>query len=166
MWFQYTKTNWTKYPQQAQTTVSNTKSATIGAGTVYLSGAPEMCFGSLCSIFSIDVVFCWSLFVFWFIFFWSLCCLSFADERHLIHPLVHFLLAIVLSVLHWWKASDSRFGSFSFGHCVVCPLLMKGFWFSLWFIFFWPLCCLSFADERLLILPLVSSLFFYANICT
>jgi hypothetical protein len=79
--------------------------------------------------------------------------------------LVHFLLAIVLSVLHWWKASDSRFGSFSFGHCVVCPSLMKGFWFSLWFIFFWPLCCLSFADERLLILPLVSSLFFYANIC-
>ena len=44
--------------QQTQTTVSNTKGATIGAGTAYLSGAPEVCFGSWCSIFSIHVVFC------------------------------------------------------------------------------------------------------------
>jgi hypothetical protein len=53
--------------------------------------------------------------------------------------LVHFLLAIVLSVLCWWKASDSPFGSFSFGHCVVCPSLMKGFWFSLWYLHFFSM---------------------------
>jgi hypothetical protein len=42
-------------------------------------------------------------------------------------------LAIVLSVL------------LSFGHCGVCPSV------------FWPLCCLSFFDLRIMITPLVSS---------
>ena len=80
--------------------------------------------------------------------FWSLCCLSF-NLRLLITPLV------------------------SFGHCVVCPSSIYGFWLPLWYLLvivlsvlrftasdypfgiFWSLCCLSF-DLRLLITPLVS----------
>jgi hypothetical protein len=79
--------------------------------------------------------------------FWSLCCMSF-DLRLLITPLV------------------------SFGHCVVCPSSIYGFWLPLWYLLvivlsvlrftafdypfgmFWSLCCLSF-DLRLLITPLV-----------
>jgi hypothetical protein len=83
--------------------------------------------------------------------FCSLCCISFIDLRLLIAPLVSFaycvvypsliygfwlhlwyLLPIVLSILHWFTASDCTFGIF-------CPL-----------------CCLSFIDLRLLIAPLVS----------
>jgi hypothetical protein len=84
--------------------------------------------------------------------FWPLCCRSFFDLRLLITPLV------------------------SFGHCVVCPSLIYGFSLPLWYLLaivlsvllwftasdypfgiFWPLCCLSFFDLRLLITPLVSS---------
>jgi hypothetical protein len=43
-------------------------------------------------------------------FFWALCCLSFIDLRFLIPPLV------------------------SFGHCVVCPSSIYGFWFPLWYL--------------------------------
>jgi hypothetical protein len=62
----------------------------------------------------------------------------------------------------------------SFGHWVVCPLIY-GLWLSLWYLLaivlsvllwfmdydypfsiFWPLCCLSFFDLRIMIIPLVS----------
>ena len=86
------------------------------------------------------------------------------------------LLTIVLSVLLWFTASDYPFGILdlrllitllvSFDHCVVCPSLIYGFWLPLWYLrftasdypfgIFWPLCCLSFSDFRLLITPLVS----------
>ena len=84
-----------------------------------------------------------------FSIFWPLCCLSF-DLRIMIIPLV------------------------SFGHCVVCPSLIYGLWLSLWYLLaivlsvlwftdydypfsiFWPLCCLSFFDLRIMIIPLVS----------
>ena len=86
-----------------------------------------------------------------FIIFWPLCCLSFFDLRILIIP------------------------SVSFGLCIVCPSLIYRFWLPLqyllafvlsvllWFtdsdylfIIFWPLCCLSFFDLRILIIPSVS----------
>ena len=141
--------------------------------------------------------------------FWPLCCQSFFELRLLIIPLVSFghcvvspssygfwlslwyLLAIVLSVLRV-TASDYPFGIFwplccqsffelrlliiplvSFGHCVVSPS-SYGFWLSLWYLLaivlsvlrvtasdypvgiFWPLCCQSFFELRLLIIPLVS----------
>ena len=142
--------------------------------------------------------------------FWPLYCLSF-DSRLLITPLVSFghyivcpssipgfwlplwyLLAIVLSVLLRFPASDYPFSIFwplyclsfdsrllitplvSFGHCIVCPSSIPGFWLPLWYLLaivlsvllrfpasdypfgiFWPLYCLSF-DSRLLITPLVS----------
>jgi hypothetical protein len=93
-----------------------------------------------------------------FSIFWPLCCLSFFDLRIMIIPLV------------------------SFGHCVVCPSLIYGLWLSLWyplaivlsvllwftdydypFSIFWPLCCLSFFDLRIMIIPLVS--FGYCVVC-
>ena len=132
---------------------------------------------------------------FWFPFFgifWSLYCLSFIDLRLLISPLVSFghcivclsliygfwfslwyLLVIVLSVFHWFTASDFPFGIFwslyclyfidlrllisplvSFGHCIVCLSLIYASDFP--FGIFWPLYCLSFIDLQLLISPLVS----------
>ena len=82
-----------------------------------------------------------------------------------------YLLAIVLSVLLWFTDYDYPFGIF--GHCVVCSLIY-GLWLSLWYLLaivlsvlwftdydypfsiFWPLCCLSFFDLRIMIIPLVS----------
>jgi hypothetical protein len=65
--------------------------------------------------------------------------------------------------------------TFSFGHCVVCPSLIDVFWLLLWYLLaivlsvllwltyfdylfgiFWPLCCLSFFDWRILITSLIS----------
>jgi hypothetical protein len=89
-------------------------------------------------------------------FFWSLCCLFFFNIRILITPLV----------------------SSNFGHCVVCSSIYR-FWLPLWYlqtlaivlsvllqytdsdypfgIFkLWPLCCLFF-NIQFLIIPLVSS---------
>ena len=104
--------------------------------------------------------------------FWSLYCLSFLDLQLLIASLVSFghcvvcpssiytfwlslwyLLAIVLSVLPRFTASDCLFGilwplyclSFldlhllivslvSFGHCVVCPSSIYSFWLPLWYL--------------------------------
>jgi hypothetical protein len=96
-------------------------------------------------------MFCRSLFVLLYFFFWPLCCLSFFDIRILITPLV------------------------SFDHCVVCPSSIYGLWLPLWYLLaivlsvllrytnsdypfgiFWPFCCLSFFDIRILITPLVS----------
>jgi hypothetical protein len=90
--------------------------------------------------------------------FWPLCCLSFFDLQILITPFV------------------------SFGHCVVCPSLIYSFWLPLWYLLtivlsvllwfmdsdypfgiFWPLCCLSFFDLRILITPLVS--FVHCVVC-
>ena len=106
---------------------------------------------------------------------------------------VLFLLAIVLSVLLRFTDFDYLFGIFwplyclsfdllilitslvSFGHCIVCPSSIYGFWLPLWYLLaivlsvllrftdfdylfgiFWPLYCLSFFDLRILITSLVS----------
>ena len=86
---------------------------------------------------------------FWPFSFWSLYCLSF-DLRLLITVLTFIFLVIVLSVL-WFTASDYRFDLFLFGHCIVCPSLIYGFWLPFWPLSFWSLYCLSFFDLRLLI---------------
>jgi hypothetical protein len=57
-------------------------------------GWPRICsncrkhFPVLSSIFSYICMFCWSLFVLLYFFFWPLCCLFFFDVRILIAPLV------------------------------------------------------------------------------
>ena len=124
--------------------------------------------------------------------FWPLCCLFFYDIQILITPLVSFghcvvcssmiyrfwlhpwyLLAIVLSVLLWYRDSDYPLGIFwplcclffydiqilitplvYFGHCVVCSSMIYRFWLPLGI--FCPLCCLFFYDIQILIIPLVS----------
>ena len=96
------------------------------------------------------VVFCRFQFVLLYLFFWSLCCLSFFD-----------LLLLIASLV-------------SFGHNVVCPSIYS-FLLPLWYLLvivlsillrltpsyclfsiFWSLCCLSFYDLFLLIASLVS----------
>ena len=62
--------------------------------------------------------------------------------QHLLFAL--YLLAIVLSVLLRFTESDYPFGIFKF--------------FCFYFVF-WPLCCLSFFDLRILNTPLLSSNF-------
>jgi hypothetical protein len=68
--------------------------------------------------------------------FWSLYCLSFFDLRLLITHLVssNFVLVIVLSVLLWFTASDYTFdiSKLCFGHCIVCPSSIYGFWLPIW----------------------------------
>jgi hypothetical protein len=70
----------------------NTTGATSGTGTVYPSGAPEFTtvflWGSCYSIFSFICMFCRSLFVLLYFFFWPLCCLFYLDIRILITSLV------------------------------------------------------------------------------
>jgi hypothetical protein len=77
--------------------------------------------------------------------FWPLYCLSFFNSQLLMTPLV------------------------SFGDCIVCPSSTYSFWWPLWYLLaivlsiflqltasddlfgiFWPLCCLSFFNLRLL----------------
>jgi hypothetical protein len=53
---------------------------------------------------SLYIIFCWSLFVLLYFFFWPLCCMFFFDIRILITPLV------------------------SFDHCVVCSSSIYAFW--------------------------------------
>jgi hypothetical protein len=53
-----------------------------------------------------------------------------------------------LSTGFYW---GSCYSIFSFILCMFCRLL-----FVLFYFFFWPLCCLSFFDTRILITPLVS----------
>ena len=55
-------------------------------------------------------MFCTSLFVLWYFFVRSLCCLFFYNIRLLINPLV------------------------SFGHCVVCSSSIYRFWLTLWYL--------------------------------
>ena len=88
------------------------------------------------------VVFCRSLFIF----------LSF------------FLLVIVFSVLYFWSLC---FLSFTFGHCVVCPLLLV---IVLSVLYFWSLCCLSFTFGHCVVCPLLlvivlSVLYFWSLCC-
>ena len=82
--------------------------------------------------------------------YWPLCCLSFLESWILIAPMV------------------------SIGQCVVCPSSIYGFWLPLLYLLanvlsvlrftdsdcpygiYWPLCCLSFFDLRILIVPMVS----------
>ena len=70
----------------------NTTSVTSGTGTAYTSEAPEFTpgfwWGSCYSIFSFICMFCRSLFVLLYYFFWPLYCLFFFDIRILITPLV------------------------------------------------------------------------------
>jgi hypothetical protein len=70
----------------------NTTGATNGAATAYLFGTPEFTpgfeWGSCYSIFSFMCMFCRSLFVLLYFFFWPLCCLFFLDIRNLITLLV------------------------------------------------------------------------------
>jgi len=54
--------------------------------------------GSCYSIFSFKCMFCRSLFVLLYFFFWPLCCLSFFDVRILIAPLVSSNSSIVNSI--------------------------------------------------------------------
>jgi hypothetical protein len=96
-------------------------------------------------------LFCRSLFVILYFFFWPLCCLFFFDLQIRITPLV------------------------AFGHCVVCSSSIYRFWLPLWYLLaivlsvllrftdsdypfgsFWPLCCLFFFDLQILITPLVA----------
>jgi hypothetical protein len=96
-------------------------------------------------------MFCRSLFVLLYFFFWPLHCLFFFDIQILITPLVSFghyvvcssliyrfwlhlwyLLAIVLSILLWYI--DSDYPLVSFGHCVVCSSLIYRFWLHLWYL--------------------------------
>jgi hypothetical protein len=90
-------------------------------------------------------MFCRSLFVLLYLFFWPLCCLFFFDIRILIT--LWYILAIVLSVL--FRHTDSDYSLVSFGHCVFCSSSTYGFW--LLFGIFWPLCCMFFFDVRILI---------------
>jgi hypothetical protein len=82
--------------------------------------------------------------------YWQLCWLTFFDLRILIVPMV------------------------SIGHCIVCPSSIYWFWLPLWYLLvivlsvlrftdsdcpygiYWPLCCLSFFDWRILIGPMVA----------
>jgi hypothetical protein len=50
--------------------------------------SPSFSWGLCCSIFSFICMFCRSLLVFLYFFFWPLCCLFFFDIRFLIVPLV------------------------------------------------------------------------------
>ena len=79
----------------------NTTGVTSGAGTAYPSGAPEFIPGfqwdSCYSIFSFICMFCRSLFVLLYFFFWPLYCLFFFDIRMLIVPLVSSNSSYLLS---------------------------------------------------------------------
>ena len=70
--------------------------ATSGAGNAYPSGAPKFTpgfkWGSCYSIFCFICMFCRSLFVFLYFFFWPLCCLFFFDIQILITPFFKFFL--------------------------------------------------------------------------
>ena len=63
----------------------NTTGVTSGAGTAYTSVVPEFTtsfqWGSCYSIFSFICMFCRSLFVLLYLFFWPLCCLFFSQPE-------------------------------------------------------------------------------------
>ena len=80
------------FPHSGLVTGFNRTDATSGAGTAYPSGAREFTpgfqWGSCYSIFSFICMFCRSLFVLLYFFFWPLYCLYFFDMRILITNLV------------------------------------------------------------------------------
>ena len=92
----------------------------------------------------------------WYLFLWSLCCLSVFHVRILVTPMVSFSLVIVLSVRLPCTDPGYPYGIFFFGHCVVCPSSMYGSWLTLWYLFLWSLCCLSVFHVRILVTPMVS----------
>ena len=101
----------------------------------------------------------------------------FTRPEHLSSPPVfsgvHVTRSLVLYVCFVDRCLS--FCAFSFGHCVVCSFSIYRFWLPLWYLLvivlsvlrytdsdylfgiFWPLCCLSIFDIRILIAPLVSS---------
>ena len=89
--------------------------------------------GSCYLIFLFTCIFCRSLFVLLFFFFWSWCCLSF-----------FFWSWCCLSFFFWsWCCLSFFFWSW------CCLSFFFWSWCCLSF-FFWPLCCLSFFDLRIL----------------
>ena len=97
---------------------TNTTGVASGAGTAYPSGAPEFTtgfkWGSRCPIFSFICMFCRSLFVLLFFFYWSLCCLFFVDLRILIITLLspkfsqRFHIQILISLNRFHKSELDR----------------------------------------------------------
>jgi hypothetical protein len=76
-------------------------------------------------------MFCRSLFVLLYFFFWPLCCLFFFDIRILIAPLVSS------SSSYSYACFVDRclsFCTFSFGHCFVCSSSICGFWLPIWYL--------------------------------
>jgi len=165
--------------------MSTMTSATSRAETAYSSGAPEFTpVFSKCSVFQsliFCVVFCPSLFIFLFFFFWPLHCLSISEFTASNCPFaVNKLLSFTLYHLYhdgqsycWMKTGQSsnyplHKVNLSYNHdliadpdgmCMFCRSL-----FVLLYFFFWPLCCLFFFDLRILITPLVSSNSSYKHI--
>ena len=80
--------------------------ATSGAGTVYPSGAsefiPGFLWGSCYSNFSFICMFCRSLFVLLYFFFWPLCCLFFFDIQILITSFWYLLAIVLLIILYFF----------------------------------------------------------------
>ena len=80
-------------------------------------------------------MYCCSLFVLSYFFFWPLCCLFFFDLRILISSLWY------LQTFEQCVVGPSLMYGFwlplwylqTFDHCVVCPL-MYGFWLPLWYL--------------------------------
>ena len=101
---------------------------------------------------------CYSIFSFMCRSFFVFCPFSFG--HCVVCPLIYgfwlplwYLLAIVLSVLLWFTASDYQFGIFKlfyqcgifyFGHCVACPSLIYSFRLLLWYpktlLLMWHFC--------------------------
>jgi uncharacterized membrane protein len=58
-------------------------------------------------------------------------------------------LVIVLCVFYFWPLYCV---SFTFGHCIVCPLLLA---IVLCVLYFWPLYCVSFTFGHCIVCPLL-----------
>jgi hypothetical protein len=80
---------------------------------------PRFLMGSCYSIFSFICMFCRSLFVLLYFFFWPLCFLFFFDIRILYVCFVDRCLS---------------FCTFSFGRCVDYSYSIYGFWLPLWYL--------------------------------
>ena len=92
----------------------------VCSSSIYDSDCP---FG-IFKLFLLLCMFCRSLFVLLYFFFWPLCCLFFFDIRILIAPLVSS------SSSYSYVCFVDRclsFCTFSFGHCVVCSSSIYGF---------------------------------------
>ena len=90
----------------------------------------------------VHYVVCPSLIDIYWLYYCPLCCLSFFDWHILI-----VLLSIMLSVLLWLTYINCKIV-----HYVVCPSLIDIYW-----LYYCPLCCLSFFDWHILIAHLISS---------